>query len=174
MKCTKFLFILIFFTGINSFAQKSVGYGGELSVLSIKPNVRIWISKTTGFEVFAGLASELANFNPNDAEVGFKILKTIQYNRAYRTYFGFVGKWKWLNVYGESNKINLPIPGLLIGKEWYIKKRHHRGFAIEVGYQYGVKEYVVYNPVSQSPIGNDKYEEFPLIINLRYSFYKKK
>lgn len=172
----RFLFFLalILFTGINSFAQKMVGFGAELSVLSIKPNVRMWISKTTGFEVFAGPASELAYIKPDDLEAGFKFLKTIQYNRSYRTYFGLVGKWKWLNAYDGDNILNLPVPGMLIGKEWYNKKKRLKGFAIELGYQYAVKEYVIYSPVNHLPIGKEKFEEFPLIINLRYSFYKRK
>jgi hypothetical protein len=158
---TKLLFILIFFFGLNSFAQKMTGFGGELSVLSIKPNLRIWVSKTTGFEVFGGLASEL----------GFKFLKCIMYNRTDRTYFGLVGKWKWVNVYGSPEKTNLPIPGLLIGKEWYSKRIHLKAFAVELGYQYGVNEYNIKN--YQLSV-KEKFEEFPLILNLRYSFYTKR
>lgn len=37
------LLILLLFFGIGSFAQKMTGYGGELSVLSVKPAARIWI-----------------------------------------------------------------------------------------------------------------------------------
>lgn len=177
---TILILTIIFFFGINSFAQKMTGFGGEISALSIKPNVRMWISKTTGFEVFAGPSSELGNFKPDDLEVGFKILNTIRYKRNYRYkkndrfYFGVVGKWKWLNVYDETNKINLPIPGILIGKEWYGKKKHRKGFAIELGYQYGEKEYKVFSPEYHHFIGNDKFIELPLILNLRYTFYQKK
>ncbi|MDP2112490.1 MAG: hypothetical protein Q8K69_00370 [Bacteroidota bacterium] len=165
------LFILLFFFGINSFAQKMAGYGAELSVLSFKPNVRIWTSKTTGFELFTGLSSELNSFKPNDIEAGFKFLRTIIYNRTDRTYFGVVGKWKWAKVDKEEIDINtsLPVVGLLIGKEWYSKRINLKGYAVELGYQYGVKEY----PIPKiDRIGI--FEEFPLILNLRYSFYKKR
>ncbi len=168
------IFILIFLFGINSFAQKMIGFGGELSVVSLKPNVRMWISKTNGFEIFGGVASELVNFKPDDLEAGFKYLNTIIYNRTNRTYFGLVGKWKWLNIYGSTERFNLPVPGILIGKEWYNKRVNRKGFAIELGYQYGVKEYTIYSPINHFPIGKERFEEFPLIINLRYSFYKKR
>ena len=93
------------------------------------------------------------------------------YNRADRTYFGVVGRWKWINAYGSGNKINLPIPGVLIGKEWFSKRINLKSFAIELGYQYGVKEYQVINFAIYE---KQDYNEFPLIINLRYSFYKKR
>lgn len=167
------LFVLLFFFGINSFAQKMSGFGPELSVLSLKPNFRIWTSKTTGFELFTGLSSELNSFNPNDVEAGFKFLRTIIYNRTDRTYFGVVGKWKWINVYGNEDNTSLPVAGLLIGKEWYSKRINLKGFAIELGYQYGEKEYKVSNSTGISP-GKNKFQEFPLILNLRYSFYQKR
>lgn len=171
----KFLLILLIFFGINTFAQKMIGYGGELSVLSIKPNVRLWISKTTGFEVFGGLASQLGDFKPDDLEVGFKFIHSFIYQRTTRTYFGVVGKWKWAKGYDPNYKINLPIGGLLIGKEWFNKKVNRKGFAIEFGYQYGEKKYVIYSPIHHVPQpGKEKFDEFPLIINLRYTFYKKK
>ena len=174
MKRILLFLILMSFLATNSFAQKMIGFGGEVSVLSIKANARMWISKTTGFEVFAGPASELTNFKPNDIEAGFKILSTFLYNRTNRTYFGLVGKWKWIDVYGKTNNINLPIPGILIGKEWYNKKLRRKGFAIEFGYQYGAKEYGIFNPVNHIQVGTGRFEEFPLIVNFRYSFYKKK
>lgn len=167
------LFVLLFFFGINSFAQKMSGLGAELSVLSLKPNFRIWTSKTTGFELFTGLSSELNSFKPNDAEAGFKFLQTIIYNRTDRTYFGVVGKWKWINVYGNEDNTSLPVAGLLIGKEWYSKRINLKGFAVELGYQYGVKEYSALNSNGISP-GKQTFEEFPLILNFRYSFYKKR
>jgi hypothetical protein len=167
------LFILLFFFGINSFAQKMAGYGAELSVLSLKPNFRIWTSKTTGFELFTGLSSELNSFKPNDAEAGFKFLRTIIYNRTDRTYFGVVGKWKWVNVYGNEDNTSLPVAGLLIGKEWYSKRINLKGYAVELGYQYGQKEYKVINSTGISP-GKKTFHEFPLIMNFRYSFYQKK
>lgn len=165
------LLILSLFIGTGSFAQKMIGYGGELSVLSAKPNVRIWTSKTTGFEFFGGIAAEVGDFKPNDMEIGFKYLKAIIYNRTDRTYFGLMGKWKMVNVYGETQKTSLPIPGILIGKEWYSKRINRKGFAIELGYQYGVKEFNVQNHLLQT---KETFEEFPLILNLRYSFYKKR
>jgi len=168
-----FIFILLTFGGFNSFAQKTVGFGGELSILSLKTNYRIWFSKTTGFELFGGVSSELNNFNPNDAEAGFKFLHTILYERTERTYIGVVGKWKWVNVNDANQSTNLPIPGILIGKEWYRKRIHRRGFAVELGYQMGTKEYKVYNSTKISP-GTYQFDEFPLILNLRYSFYTKK
>lgn len=162
------LIVLLFFFGINSFAQKMSGFGAELSVLSLKPNFRIWTSKTTGFELFTGPSSELNNFKPNDIEAGFKFLHAIMYNRTDRTYFGVVGKWKWVNVYGDADKTSLPVAGLLIGKEWYSKRINLKGYAVELGYQYGVKEY------GRKLVGKTTFEEFPLILNFRYSFYKKR
>jgi len=162
------LIVLLFFFGINSFAQKMAGFGAELSVLSLKPNFRMWTSKTTGFELFAGPSSELNNFKPNDIETGFKFLHAIMYNRTDRTYFGVVGKWKWVNVYGDVDKTSLPVAGLIIGKEWYSKRINLKGYAVELGYQYGVKEY------GRKLVGKNTFEEFPLILNFRYSFYKKK
>lgn len=173
MKRIIIFIVLGFLLNINTFAQKMSGFGIELSVLSIKPNFRIWTSKTTGFELFTGLSSELNDFKPNDAEAGFKFLHTIIYNRTDRTYLGFAGKWKWINLYGDNDKTNLPIPGLIIGKEWYSKRINLKSFAVEFGYQYGVKEYSAINSNGISP-GKQTFEEFPLILNFRYSFYKKR
>lgn len=172
MKRKLILFSLLIFFGINLFAQKISGLGGELSVLSLKPNLRIWFSKTTGFEVFGGVGSELADFKPNDVEAGFKFLKCIMYNRTDRTYFGVVGKWKWINAFGSNEKANLPVPGVLIGKEWYSRRINRKGFAVELGYQYGVKEYKVTNYKQEGL--KVYFEEFPLILNLRYTFYHKR
>lgn len=172
MKRATLLLILLAFFGISSLAQKMTGFGGELSVLSLKPNVRMWVSKSNGFEVFFGQASELQNFKPNDLEAGFKYLYTIMYNRTDRTYVGVVGKWKWLNVYGSDvygsdNRTNLPIAGAFIGREWFNRRINRKSFAIEMGYQYGIKEY---GPIDKGIT----FTEFPLILNLRYSFYKKR
>lgn len=174
MKQAKLLLFLIFFSGITVYAQKMNGYGAELSVISFKPNVRMWFSKTTGVEVFGGAASEVEDFNPNDLEAGFKFLHAIMYSRTDRTYFGIVGKWKWVDVYDSNIRTNLPVTGILIGKEWYSKRINRKGFAVELGYQFGVKEYPIYSPLNHLLIGNDRFEEFPLILNLRYSFYHKK
>ena len=174
MKRITLLFILLSFFGTSSFAQKMVGFGGELSVLSFKPNYRMWFSKTTGFEVFGGIASELEDFIPNDAEAGFKFLHAIMYQRTERTYIGVVGKWKWIDFYDTNKRTSLPIPGILIGKEWYSKRIHRKAFAIELGYQFGSKDYILYSPENHTFISKEKFEEFPLILNLRYSFYSKK
>jgi hypothetical protein len=163
--------MLLIASGLS--AQKAIGYGGELSVLSIKPNARLWISKNTGFEVFGGIATELDYFKLNDIEAGFKILKTIIYKRSDRTYWGVMGKWKWVDIFDSNLSTSLPVPGVFIGKEWYDKRIKRKGFAIELGYQYGHKEYTVYSPVNHTPLPTKElFDEFPLILNLRYSFYQ--
>ena len=170
---TIFLFILLTIFGINSFGQKMSGFGGELSVLGLKPNLRMWISKTTGFEVFGGVSAELGDFKPNDFEGGLKYLHTFLYNLTDRTYFGLMSKWEWINVEAHKNEnINLPVVGVLIGKEWFNKNKKIKGFAIELGYQYGVKKYG--QQINLMSVSKERYEEFPLVLNLRYSFYKKK
>jgi hypothetical protein len=174
MKRIVFLLALILISGSDLFAQKMVGFGGELSVLGLKPNYRMWFSKTTGFEVFGGIASELEDFVPNDAEAGFKFLHAVMYQRTERTYVGIVGKWKWINVYDTNKRTSLPIPGILIGKEWYSKRILRKGFAVELGYQFGTKDYNLYSPENHTFISKEKFEEFPLILNLRYSFYSKR
>lgn len=174
MKRITLLFILISFFGTSSFAQKMVGLGGELSILSFKPNYRIWFSKTTGFEVFGGVASELEDLNPNDLEAGFKFLHALMYERTERTYIGIVGKYKWINLPNENARTSLPIPGFIIGREWYAKRIKRKGFAIELGYQFGSKEYEIYSPGNHTFISKEKFEEFPLILNLRYSFFSKR
>ena len=166
--------LLITIFSSDLFAQKIIGFGGELSVLSLKPNVRMWISKTTGFEVFGGIASELGDFKPDDLEAGLKFLHALQYNRTDRLYIGLVGKWKWVNSFDSNRKTSLPVPGILIGKEWYSKRINRKGFAVELGYQVGSKEYDIFSPVNHFKIGTDKFQEFPLILNFRYSFYQKK
>jgi hypothetical protein len=173
MKRIVFILALILIFATNLFAQKIVGFGGELSILSLKPNYRMWLSKTTGFEVFGGVASELEYFDPNDVEAGFKFLHTLIYERTSRTYIGVIGKWKWVNVNNSDQSTNLPIPGILIGKEWFSKRVMRKGFAVEFGYQVGTKDYRVYDPTKVSP-GTIRFEEFPLILNLRYSFYSKR
>ena len=175
MKRYILLFAVLTFFGISSFAQKIGGFGAELSVLSLKPNYRMWISKTIGFEVFGGIASELEDFMPNDLEAGFKYLHAIMYKRTERTYIGVVGKWKWAKVSDPSYTINLPVGGVLIGKEWYSKQRHLKGLAIELGYQMGTKEYELFSPIGHIPLDRtEHFDEFPLILNLRYSFFSKR
>lgn len=174
MKHAFFIFLLAFVLGIDSFAQKIEGFGGELSILSLKPNYRVWYSKTTGLEVFGGVASELEDFKPNDVEAGIKFLHTISYERTQRTYIGALGKWKWINTTDSNHKTSLPIPGILIGKEWFTKRTYRKGFAVELGYQFGTKDYKIYSPENHTFISKERFEEFPLILNLRYSFYKKK
>lgn len=174
MKRTILLYLLLLFVGIDSFAQKMIGFGAELSILSLKPTTQIWFSKTTGVEAFGGIAAHLNDIKPNDLEVGFKFLHTILYNRTDRTYIGVVGKWKWVNFNESNNTTNLPIPGILVGKEWYSKRVNRKGIAIELGYQYGQKEYELYSPINHIPIEKVRFEEFPLILNIRYSFYHKR
>jgi len=166
------LLILLFFLGINSYGQLK-GVGGELSVLGIKANARMWILKSNGFEVFGGVSSELGDLKPNDFEGGFKYLNTFLYNRTQRSYFGLVGKWKWMDLASETNvKINLPVIGILIGKEWLSQRIPRKGFAIELGYQYGSKNYEINVP--RIVLEKKSYDEFPLILNLRYTFYKRR
>lgn len=168
------LLILLILMSFDSTAQKIDGMGGELSVFSLKANYRDWISRPTGFELFGGIASELDDFKPNDAEVGFKFLHAFMYERSERTYIGFVGKWKWIDVFDDSRRTSLPIPGIIIGREWLSKRINLKGFAVEVGYQFGSKKYEVYSPLNHLPIGKETFNEFPLILNLRYSFYTKR
>ena len=166
------LLVLLSFFGLNSFAQKMNGYGGELTILGINADARIWTSKTHGFEIFGGMASALEHFKPDDAVAGIKYLHSFQYRRNDRTYFGIVGKWKWVDVFDSNRNTSLPVAGVLLGKEWFTKRVYRKSYAIEIGYQYGVKEYQIYSPETHLTIGEVRFEEFPLIINLRYSFYQ--
>jgi hypothetical protein len=175
MKRAKLLLFLILFSGISVYAQKMNGYGAELSVLSFKPNVRMWFSKTTGVEIFGGLSSQVdQNIKPDDPEAGFKYLHAVQYSRTERLYIGLMGKWKWVNVFEPNRTTSLPVGGVLIGKEWYSKRIKRKAFSVELGYQYGAKEYEVFTPVLHLSEGEEIFDEFPLILNLRYSFYTKK
>jgi len=131
---------------------------------------RFWVSKDHGIEILGGMASGVEDFKIDDVAAGIKYLHTIQYRRQDRTYFGLVGKWKWIDVYDSHSTTSLPIGGIFVGKEWYTKRIHRKSYAIEIGYQYGAKEYMVYSPVNNLPIDEVRYQEFPLIINLRYSF----
>jgi len=173
MKRTSLLFILLLFFGTSSFAQKMIGIGGEVSILSLRLNVRMWISRYTGFEVFGGISTEIDDLKPNDLEAGFKILHTFQYDQTERLYIGFMGRWKWVNAFTSYKSTGLPIPALIVGKEIYNRRIHLRGLAVELGYQYGQKEYEIYTPAKHYPIGKEQFQEFPLIFNLRYTFYKK-
>jgi len=85
MKRIFFLMLIAVLLTMCSYAQKIIGIGGELSVLSFKPNVRMWFSKTTGAELFGGIASELEDIQPNDYEAGLKLLHAIQYSTIDRT-----------------------------------------------------------------------------------------
>jgi len=172
MKRITFIFILFMLLGIDSFAQKIGGFGGELSILSAKINYRDWVSKKTGFEVFGGVAAELDDVKPNDFEAGIKYLHALIYSRTDRTYIGIIGKYKWLNLFDSKARTSLPVPGFVVGKEWYSKRIHRKGFAVELGYQFGTKEYTV--PVNYSETGKQTFNEFPLILNLRYSFFSKR
>jgi len=166
--------VLFLILGVDSFAQKIGGFGGELSILSAKLNYRDWVSKKTGFEFFGGVAAELDEMNPNDFEAGFKFLRALIYTRTDRTYVGIVGKYKWVNLPDQNARTSLPVPGFLVGKEWYSKRIRRKGFAVELGYQFGTKEYEILSPVNHSFIGKETFNEFPLILNIRYSFYSKR
>ena len=174
MKRLAMLFFLMSYLGVHLYAQKIDGFGGELSILSFKPNYRTWVSKTTGYEFFGGIASELDNLKPDDMELGFKYLHAVSYSRTTRMYVGLVGKWKWVNGFDSNRKTSLPVPGVLIGKEFYDKRVKRKGFAIEIGYQLGTKNYKIYSPENHLEIGKERFEEFPLILNLRYSIYQKR
>jgi hypothetical protein len=173
MKRFRLILILICLFTSGSYSQKVVGLGAELSILSLKSNYRIWFNRTSGISFFGGIASELDDFKPNDLEAGIKYIHTLIFNRADRTYVGLTGKWKWVNVYGSNMKANLPIPGIFIGKEWFDKRRKSKGFAIELGYQMGSKNLIASDP-NGIISGKNTFTEFPLILNFRYSLYKKK
>jgi hypothetical protein len=164
--------LLLFNLGSAAFAQKMNGYGGELTIVGFNANARFWTSKNHGFEVLGGMASGLEDFKLDDVAAGFKYLHTIQYRRQDRTYFGVVGKWRWIDVFDSNRTTSLPVGGIFVGKEWYTKRIHRKSYAIEIGYQYGKKEYEIYSPVNNYPIEKVQFQEFPLIVNLRYSFYQ--
>jgi hypothetical protein len=171
----RFILLLVFISIVatSSNAQKIFGFGGEISIVSIKPTYRYWFNKTSGISIFAGVSSELDDIKPNDMEAGLTYLHALITNRADRTYVGLTGKWKWINVYGSNMKANLPIPGVFIGKEWFKKRTNSTGFAIEVGYQVGSTNLIASDP-NGIISGKNTFDEFPLILNLRYSFYTKK
>lgn len=174
MKHLVLLIIISLSLNLFAHAQKMAGFGAELSTVGAKINYRSWLSRTTGFELFTGITTELDDFMPNDPEAGLKYLHTFNYNRDKRTYMGVMGKWKWIDVDKSYKSTSLPVPGILIGKEWFNQKRKLKGFAIEVGYQFGHKEYQVFSPENHFLIGRYTYDELPLIFNLRYSFYSKR
>ena len=170
---TLYLFIGLLFLGITTFGQKKMtGFGGELSVLSLKPTARWWVSKNNGFDVFAGVSAEFEDLKPNDWEAGAKYLRSFIFKRTDRTYFGLMGKWKSLKLQETSNTAKLPVFGVFVGKEWFTRRANKKGFAVELGYMYGSTEYDVHNPVNNTVIAKKTYTEFPLLINLRYTFYK--
>jgi hypothetical protein len=152
-------------------AQKMIGFGGEISVMSVKPNVRLWITKNSGIELFGGIGAEF-DIKPNDPEIGIKYLYAIDNKQQNRTYLGLLGKWKWVDAINSNTTINLPIPGILIGKEWLSKRINLKGYAIELGYQFGSKEKS--EIISYSEGSENIFKEFPLIINFRYSLYHSK
>lgn len=172
---TLFIFAALLFIGTSTFAQKKmIGIGGEVSVLSAKPTVRWWVSKNTGFDVFAGVAAEFDDFKPNDYEAGAKFMRTFLHQRTDRSYFGIMGKWKHLKIEETSNEAGLPVFGVLVGKEWYGSRASKKGFAVELGYQYGSVEYDKYNPGSHVFISKENYIEFPLIVNIRYTLFSNR
>lgn len=173
MKRILLLLLLIPLFGMNSMAQKSIGFGGELSLFSARLSGTLWISRKSGVEIFGGPAAEIKDFKPNDLEAGFKYMHTIIYNWDNRLYLGITGKWKWVNAYDQYKTASLPVPGFIIGKEWYSKRIHRKSFAIELGYQMGQKDYPILSPINHFEIGHETYEEFPLILNVRYNFIQR-
>ncbi|MGE5428259.1 MAG: hypothetical protein ACM3O8_10220 [Methylococcaceae bacterium] len=173
---TLVLFIALLFFGISTFAQKKMtGIGGEVSALSLKPTVRWWVSKNSGFDVFAGVAAEFADFRPNDYEAGVKYLRSFMYQRTGRNYIGLMGKWKWLQTGEAKTSTDLPVFGALIGKEWFSQRANKKGFAVELGYQFGSKEYTRdLGPLATGPDPKETYTEFALMLNIRYALYKDK
>ena len=169
-----FLLMILLSIGLHSFGQKMIGVGAELSILSLKPNVRLWLSRTTGFELFGGVAAELSDYKPNDYEGGLKYLHTFNYNRTNRTYLGLVGKLNRVQLEGTHITTNVPVAGALIGVEWFSKRNFLKGLSAELGYQYGKKEYEIFSNIGHVSFGKRTYEEFPLILNIRYAFYKKR
>jgi hypothetical protein len=166
--------MILLFVEISSFGQKMTGVGAELSILSVKPNFRMWLSRSTGFELFGGVSAELSDQKPNDYEGGLKYLHTFNYNRTNRTYLGLVGKLNRVQLDGTNLTTNVPVAGLLIGVEWFSKRNFLKGLSAELGYQYGKKEYEIFSNIGQVSFGKRTYDEFPLILNIRYAFYKKK
>lgn len=173
---TLLLFTVLIFLGTNTFAQKKMtGIGGEVSAISLKPTVRWWVSKNTGFDVFAGVAAEFEDFRPNDFVAGVKYLRSFMYQRNSRNYIGLTGKWKWLHTGEAQTPTDLPVFGALIGKEWFTQRARKRGFAVEAGYQYGYKEYIRdLGPGAIVRYSKEDYTEFALLLNIRYAFYKDK
>jgi len=173
MKKVFILFLILICLKPVLYAQKMNGYGAELTILGLNANSRFWVNKTHGVEPFAGIASEISNIKFNDLALGLKYLYALQYRRTDRTYVGFSGKYKMIDLGDNYTSTNLFIPGFIVGKEWYSKRVNRKGFAIELGYQYGNKTYTVTDPTGKNP-RDMTYTEFPLIVNLRYSFYEKR
>jgi len=171
----KVLIIFLFSISFEfvSYAQKMNGFGGELTILGLNANARLWITKTQGIEPFVGIASELDNIKFNDLASGVKYLYAVQYRRTDRTYIGFSGKFKMIDIGDNYTSTSLFVPGFIVGKEWYSKRVNRKGVAIELGYQYGNKTYTVTDPTGKNP-RDMTYTEFPFIINFRYSFYQKR
>lgn len=170
-----FLALVLLVGGMNSFGQKKMtGIGGEISVLSAGPNVRIWFSKTQGIDLFAGVSAEFEDLKPNDYQGGIRYMHSFLQNKFYRTYLGAMGKWKFIKPEENGKDIQMPAYGVFIGKEWYNKRDLWKGFSVELGYQFGTKEYEIFNPATNVFINNGTYEEFAFIVNFRYTFYKSR
>lgn len=172
---TIFLLLVLLAGGINSFGQKKMtGIGGEISVLSAGPSMRMWFSKTQGIDLFAGVSAEFTDFKPDDYQGGIRYVHSFLQNKFYRTYLGAMGKWKYIKLKETGENMQMPAYGVFIGKEWYNKRAWWKGFSVELGYQFGSKDYEVYNPLNQFFVGKETYEEFPFIVNFRYTFYKSR
>lgn len=170
-----FLALVLLVGGIHSFGQKKMtGIGGELSVLSAGPNLRIWFTKTQGIDLFASMSAEFDDLKPNDYQGGIRYVHSFLHNKFYRTYLGAMGKWKYIKLGKTDETLQMPAYGVFIGKEWYNKRALWKGFSVELGYQFGSKEYEVFDQVSHVFKGMETLKEFPFIVNFRYALYKSR
>lgn len=172
----KRLFLILFLIPLmkmNSTAQESFGFGAEATLVSARLAGTLWLSQTSGFEIFGGPAAELKDFKPDDLETGLKYMHTVIYNWNSRLYLGVMGKWKWVNAYDQNKTTSLPEYGFFIGKEWFSKRVLLKSLAIELGYQAGKKDYPILSPINHFIIGHETFEEFPLILSIKYNFVQK-
>lgn len=173
MKRSFLILLLISLIKMNSMAQESFGFGAELTLASARLAGTMWLSRSSGFEIFGGPAAEIKDFKPNDLEAGIKYMQTVIYNWNSRLYLGVLGKWKWVNAYDNYKTASLPEYGFFIGKEWFSKRIHRKSLAIELGYQTGKKDYPILSPINHFIIGKEVFEEFPLILSIKYNFVQK-
>lgn len=173
MKRLLLILLIIPLVETSSMAQESIGLGGELTLFSARLAGTLWVSKSNGFEIFGGPSAEIKDFKPNDVEAGLKYMHTIIYTWNSRLYLGALGKWKWVNPSDSYKTASLPVYGFFIGQEWSSKRIHRKSLAIELGYQMGKKDYPILSPINHFVIGKETFEEFPLILSIRYNFVQK-